>query len=241
MKKCLTCSQTINELSHYACNNCYQEIRSIKKEYAEIDNVTLKTEFNRWKRNSFLSRDTNYSNKYLQKAIAIAELYRDKYRDDSLIKKIIDMSNKTVVETKQTKISELTLEKEFESENKDEKVDIENYISRYKCKDGHRTISKSEREIDNFLTDNNIRHAYDTEIDGNTNFRTDFKLLDYENVFIEHWGYKDRKTYSARKEIKTQYYNANNYILIDSDEDTIQDLNNLKNAIRKAIPNIKFK
>ena len=59
----------------------------------------------------------------------------------------------------------------------------ESYEGVYKCKDGHIVKSKSEREIDNYLFDHNIPHAYEkvVSIDGDSkhDLHPDFCLPNY--------------------------------------------------------------
>lgn len=238
MKKCLSCNNGINKIDHYVCNECYKLIKETKKELVKLEEKELKNEYYRWKRNLYLTKNENYKNEYQKKVIAIAEIYNEKYRKDIFINKIIDFSNnQKQLEMKEIKKSEEEIEDIFTIENKDDEVEIKNYKTWIKCKDGHRVISKSEKIIDDLLTEKGIRHSYDMEIDDNTNFRYDFKLLDY-NIYIEHWGYKNRKNYEERKKIKKDYYLRNQYTLLESDEDSIKDTNNLIRELRKINPNI---
>lgn len=187
----------------------------------------------------YLTKGNKYKNEYQKKLIAIAETINDKYKNSKFVNQIIDYSNnQKQIEKEEIKINEEEIEELHNIESKDEDVDLKNYNTWIKCKDGHRVISKSEKIIDDFLHDNKIRHGYDMEIDNNTNYRYDFKLFDYGDVYIEHWGFKDRKNYKERKQLKTEYYKTNNYILIESDEDSIKNPNYLKEALRKAIPDI---
>ena len=71
----------------------------------------------------------------------------------------------------------------------------EDYEGRYTCKDGHVVKSKSEREIDNYLFENGIPHAYEKQLPyGKTDkevLHPDFYLPNYlgkdKHVFLEHW------------------------------------------------------
>lgn len=251
MKKCLTCDNKFENENNYLCRSCYNEVKKWKKEFENYSADDNKEEFYRWKRNAYLSKGTIYETSYIHKAIANAELYKEKTGDNKLLNWALDLSNKSKTnitgkddqaeENRATSINENDLEKEFEELNKDETIkDVKDYNERNRCQDGHRVISKSEKIIDDMLTRLGIRHSYDTPIDNNTKFRTDFKLLDYD-VYIEHWGYKNRINYEERRRIKTEYYNRHGYILIDSDEDTIHDEEYLKEEIRKACKGIKFK
>lgn len=91
----------------------------------------------------------------------------------------------------------------------------DNYEGRYTCKDGHIVKSKSEREIDNYLFDHGIPHAYEKELAYGPNskdtLKPDFFLPDYiskgESVYIEHWGYNENNiNYTKTKKFKISKY-----------------------------------
>ena len=237
-KKCLTCDKEIWGLDKYVCYDCYNDIQIIKKEFISLDQSTLKSEYYRWRRNQYLARNITYKNEYQKKTVAIAEIMNEKYGEKSFIIKIIDFSNGTIQTEEEleviTKKSETYFEDDFEKENAEPNIDSSKYHARLKCKDGHRVISKSERAIDDLLDSLKIRHSYDTNIDNYTEYRCDFKLLDYENIFIEHWGYKNKKNYLQRKIIKKEYYASKGYVLIESEEDDIDDLSKMTKKLRNA-------
>ncbi len=106
---------------------------------------------------------------------------------------------------------------------KDEEIKVlnESYEGIYECKDGHVVKSKSEREIDNYLFENKIAHAYEKPliIKGEI-FKPDFFLPDL-NVYIEHWGYdENNKEYTQRKEYKLKKYSEEGITLISTYEAT---------------------
>lgn len=91
----------------------------------------------------------------------------------------------------------------------------ENYEGRYTCKDGHIVKSKSERDIDNYLFEHNIPHAYEKELPYGANekdvLHPDFFLQDYlgkgKHVYIEHWGYNENNIkYTNTKNFKIPIY-----------------------------------
>ena len=96
----------------------------------------------------------------------------------------------------------------------------------YTCKDGHKVRSKAEREIDNYLYEHNIRHAYEKTypIDNNPNndLHPDFYLPDLD-VYIEHWGYKDKK-YEEEKNYKLKIYQKDKINLIETTEEDMKDI-----------------
>ena len=100
----------------------------------------------------------------------------------------------------------------------------ESYEGVYTCKDGHIVKSKSEREIDNYLFDHKIAHAYEKAlvIDAET-FKPDFYLKDMD-IYIEHWGYNsDNEEYNRRKEYKLPKYKEKGITLIQTNEKDMQD------------------
>lgn len=91
----------------------------------------------------------------------------------------------------------------------------ENYEGRYTCKDGHIVKSKSERDIDNYLFEHNIQHAYEKEIyygaKATEVLHPDFFLKNYlgkdKHVYIEHWGYNENNiSYTNTKKFKMPIY-----------------------------------
>lgn len=96
-----------------------------------------------------------------------------KYKDKSLLFKISNCSNVELLD--------------------------ESYEGRYTSKDGHILKSKSERDIDNYLFDNNISHVYERELSYGSSekevLHPDFFLPNYlgkdKHVYIEHWGYNE--------------------------------------------------
>ena len=101
----------------------------------------------------------------------------------------------------------------------------ESYEGVYTCKDGHIVKSKSERDIDNYLFDHKIAHAYEkTLIIGTEKFKPDFYLKD-QDVYIEHWGYdENNKDYTKRKEYKLPKYKEKGITLIQTTEDDMKDV-----------------
>lgn len=110
----------------------------------------------------------------------------------------------------------------------------EDYEGKLNCKDGHIVKSKSEREIDNYLFENGIPHAYEKKLPyGKTEkevLHPDFFLKDYlgkgEHVYIEHWGYNDsNKDYTKTKKFKIDIYKKLGITLVCTNEKTdIQDI-----------------
>ena len=97
----------------------------------------------------------------------------------------------------------------------------ESYEGLYTCKDGHIVKSKSEREIDNYLFEHGIAHAYEKELSYGSSAKEvlhpDFYLHDYlgekKHVYIEHWGYNENNK-DYEKTFKMQIYKQTGITLI---------------------------
>ena len=107
----------------------------------------------------------------------------------------------------------------------------ESYEGRYQCKDGHIVKSKSEREIDNFLFDNGIPHAYERAIsideNENHNLHPDFFLPNFKgkgDVYIEHWGLNENnRDYHKSKKYKLEKYKEKGLTIICTFEKDMKD------------------
>ncbi len=105
----------------------------------------------------------------------------------------------------------------------------ENYEGRYTCKDGHIVKSKSEREIDNYLFEHGISHAYEKALAYGASekevLHPDFFLPNYlddgKHVYIEHWGYNENNIqYQKTKKFKLPIYEKLGITLICTYEKT---------------------
>ena len=114
----------------------------------------------------------------------------------------------------------------------------ESYEGIYICKDGHIVKSKSEREIDNYLFEKNIPHAYEKSIrygnQENELIKPDFYLPNYlgenKHVYIEHWGYNENNIdYTKTKKFKIKIYQDKNITLINTYEN--KDMKDLETAL----------
>jgi hypothetical protein len=122
----------------------------------------------------------------------------------------------------------------------------ESYEGVYKCKDGHIVKSKSEREIDNYLFDHNIPHAYEkvVSIDGDSkhDLHPDFCLPNYLgkgiDVYIEHWGFNsDNRDYYKSKKYKIAKYKELGLTIISTNE---SDMNDPEAALNRKLNNFEF-
>ncbi|MBQ8546182.1 MAG: hypothetical protein IJ437_04500 [Clostridia bacterium] len=105
----------------------------------------------------------------------------------------------------------------------------EDYEGKFTCKDGHVVKSKSEREIDNYLFENGIPHAYEKSLPyGKTEkevLHPDFYLPNYlgkgKHVWLEHWGFNDKnRDYTKTKKYKLPIYEKLGITLICTYEQT---------------------
>lgn len=103
----------------------------------------------------------------------------------------------------------------------------EDYEGRYTCKDGHIVKSKSERDIDNYLFEHGISHAYERELPYGASekevLHPDFYLPNYlgdgKHVYIEHWGYNENNIqYKKTKKFKMPIYERLGITLICTHE-----------------------
>ncbi len=122
----------------------------------------------------------------------------------------------------------------------------ESYEGVYKCKDGHIVKSKSEREIDNYLFDHNIPHAYEkvVSIDGDSkhDLHPDFCLPNFlgngKDVYIEHWGFNsNNRDYFQSKKYKIGKYKELKLTIICTDE---TDMNDPEAALNRKLKNFEF-
>lgn len=105
----------------------------------------------------------------------------------------------------------------------------ENYEGRYTCKDGHIVKSKSERDIDNYLFEHGIPHAYEKALPygaaAKEVLHPDFYLPHYlgegKHVYIEHWGYNENNLhYTKTKVFKISKYKELGITLVCTNEKT---------------------
>jgi hypothetical protein len=103
------------------------------------------------------------------------------------------------------------------------------YEGNYYCNDGHVVKSKSERDIDNYLYEHGIQHAYEHEFrygpSINEVLHPDFYLPNYlgmgKHVYIEHWGYNENNfQYTESMKFKMQIYKSRRVTLICTYEKT---------------------
>ena len=124
--------------------------------------------------------------------------------------------------------------------DKNQKLELlnESYEGIYVCKDGHIVKSKSERDIDNYLFEHKIAHAYEKALPINGEiFKPDFYLKDLD-VYIEHWGYDEsNKEYTARKDYKIPKYKEKGITLICTYE--AEDMQDVETSLQVKLESYK--
>lgn len=128
--------------------------------------------------------------------------------------------------------------------NKFEIMD-EAYEGKYKCKDGHIVKSKSEREIDNYLFDHNIPHAYEKAISIDSkeehDIHPDFFIPNYldkkEDIYIEHWGRTNDSEYFDSKKYKIKIYEEKKLTVISTNE---KDMMDVESSLNRKLQHFEF-
>ena len=122
----------------------------------------------------------------------------------------------------------------------------ESYEGMFKCRDGHIVKSKSEREIDNYLFEKGIAHAYEKSIsideDKNHDIHPDFCLPNFKksgkNVYIEHWGFNSNNIeYTKSKNYKLKQYKKLGLTVISTTE---KDMNDPEAALDRKLEHFKY-
>lgn len=116
------------------------------------------------------------------------------------------------------------------------------YEGYYECDDGHVVKSMAERDIDDYLFANNIKHGYEVALllqDENgkrVTLHPDFCVFDEKNnplYYIEYWGYDDNnRDYTKTKKYKMPLYENAGITLINI---------NAKNDLRNLKTNLQYK
>lgn len=121
------------------------------------------------------------------------------------------------------------------------------YEGYFECDDGHVVKSMAEREIDDYLFKNNIKHGYEiplslTDDKGKkTTLHPDFCVFDEIGnplYYIEYWGYDDNnRDYTKTKKFKMPLYKKSGITLININAK--QDVRNLKANLKFKLDNYK--
>ena len=100
------------------------------------------------------------------------------------------------------------------------------FVKQFNCDDGHTVRSLSEKDIDNWLWNRGIAHAYEPVVTIPEPLIPDFKIKNSrrEDVYIEFWGMTDDPIYEARMKRKQALYSKYNLIVIEVIPEDLQNL-----------------
>ena len=174
--------------------------------------------------------------------------YEDDYEEDECVEYDEYIENKCIICGEPSKEHYFCKTCYYKYRNKSLLLKIKNcresevvnasYESLYTCKDGHIVKSKSERDIDNFLYENGITHAYEKSlyIEGQK-LQPDFYIPKID-TYIEHWGFdKSNQEYQQTKKFKLPLYKKARITLICTYETT--DAKNMENALQRKLRSYK--
>lgn len=92
----------------------------------------------------------------------------------------------------------------------------------YLAADGHCVRSRAEQAIDDWLYAHRLLHAYEQELPGENDFRSDFYLPE-ANLHIEFWGRTD-EAYLDRKRRKQELYRRERIAVLELEPKHLRDL-----------------
>ena len=102
----------------------------------------------------------------------------------------------------------------------------EKFEAKHRATDGHFVRSKAEMLIDNWLYMAEIVHAYERKLPIEEDVYCDF-YIPTGKVYIEYWGYDNDPKYLARKEKKLAIYQKYGFKLIELDDNSVQNLDDV--------------
>jgi hypothetical protein len=121
-----------------------------------------------------------------------------------------------------------TKDEEFtEVIQKQNKVEFrDKFVAKHRSTDGHFVRSKAEMIIDNWLYMAEIVHAYERKLPIEEDVYSDF-YIPTGKVYIEYWGYENKKKYLDRKKIKQDLYNKYDFNLIELEDKDVLNLDDV--------------
>lgn len=221
--KCLICGE---KTKGYAfCKNCYRNssyedlLNIVHKHQEKQKNVTIGN--NEEQENKIIIINEPNKSKCITcgkqtDGLLFCGTCYHKYKDKELLFKITNCSNVELLD--------------------------DSYEGKFNCKDGHIVKSKTEREIDNYLFEHDIPHAYEKPIPYGSGekeiLHPDFYLPNYlgkdKHVYIEHWGYNDNNIkYTKSKKFKIEKYKDLHITLICTHEKT--DTKDIDTALERKL------
>ena len=100
------------------------------------------------------------------------------------------------------------------------------YPADFRCDDGHKVRSLSEKTIDDWFSRNDVRHDYERLINIPEHLIPDFTLYDEASrpVYIEFWGMPDYPFYRERMQRKIETYMKYRFPLIEIRQEDLRSL-----------------
>lgn len=214
------------------CRKCYYEIISKQEELDKNQKIwELKDYFYNLNASIYRVKENDFAKGQIYKLFAIAWLVRDLYKDTQLSDVVVEYAKK-IIEKRKTK-QEITITEEKERTDKDT-VAIANPKNR--AYDGHICKSKGEVEIDNWLYQRQICHAYGIKVKEIPATQERTVVADWyiplqgtQGIYIEYWG-MDKQDYQDNKEEKLKLYAKykEKIKLIQIEKNDINDPQNLE-------------
>ena len=111
-------------------------------------------------------------------------------------------------------------------EEKEDNTFREKFPATFRTTDGHMVRSKAEAIIDNWLYMAEIVHAYERRLPVEEELYCDF-YIPSGRVYIEYWGYENKKAYLARKDKKIAIYKQYDFNLIELNDNDVANLDDV--------------
>lgn len=235
---CIICNN--NAPNGELCRDCFRAMKQYKNDYEDDEEYDDGMSYQEYRDEYFdLKNNAQYSNnkdevfEICTQLYALSEILDDYFSDDYLLNRVNNdieyLTNSFEDDEYDNDFDfydnyENEYSKQTESYSSDNKFKDNDSTILYKCKDGHKVRSKSEKVIDDYLFEHNIIHVYEKEIvvDQNITIHPDFYLPNF-NLYIEHWGYNNID-YERKKQFKINFYNKNKITVISTTEDDIQNI-----------------
>lgn len=239
------------DLYHLECYDKKQKLQKVKDEVFERKaklyyekNTILENEINSLRKDLVLLQENNIKLKcdnsdFENKLFEINNLNSDLLSKNNLLndeyEKVLKSNNELLINIKNLSeeieknkdslfVESLKLRiKELNSQVR-KKVDRK-YSHIVKCEDGHYTISREEKLIDDFFYHHDIKHIYEPKVyffaDVDEEYKPDWYLPD-DDLYIEYCGVANSTSYDERVKIKIEKYkdyNLNCIFLFPEDID----------------------
>ena len=238
--KCCICNKC--SMGDIICEDCYQRAKTIKNEIPKdfSKNYLSTTNFYQNSINNILDAKTQTQKEYYGSLLIIAtDILKTKYF-------VSDIWKKTYLFLQELQNEGDSISNDFRNkyyspyeDNDNEKnkastiKDNSNFTAPYRCKDGHQVRSKAEREIDNFLFENQISHIYEQKYEHPITKEwalPDFYLPNY-NLYIEYFGLTTPE-YLFKREQKIKMYQSDRnirfeYLTQANDENIFEKLEDI--------------